>query len=77
MKTRKFETTKKFKKMFDFNFSPAQIKTVNGIAVNVCNGALIYNELAVTQMNVTISSYFTEKQGDTTSSLHAPFIVEF
>lgn len=77
MKTLTLNSERELNNLFDFNFQPYKIKSVNGIAVNVNGGSLIYNELEVTNNHVTISSYFVEKQGHTTTSLKAPFIIEF
>jgi hypothetical protein len=77
MTTVTFNTAEDFNQLFNFDLQPRAIKTVNGIAVNVFNGSLIYNELNVTNKHVSCSSYMIEKQSDTIGFFKAPFKVEY
>lgn len=77
MKSQQFKNEEEFNAIFNFNLQPRAIKSVNGIAVNIDGGSLIYNTLEVTNKAVTIESYFVDKQGYTKTFIKAPFIVEY
>lgn len=79
MTTQTFNTSAELAQVFNSNFQPRHIKSINGLNVNnrIEAGMENINTLKVSRKHVTLENYIVKDQSLKLTFLSAPFIITF